>query len=82
MNRRHDLFCLCYRDTAWEGGIPPHDAKDTGQYLQGRGPGMSGPCGVFLRQRHVDLILDGKAVDRQLCHRYGQPLGKCAAVEP
>ena len=35
-----------------------------------------------LRQRHVDLILDGKAVDRQLCHRYGQPLGKCAAVEP
>ena len=33
-------------------------------------------------QRHVDLILDGKAVDRQLCHRYGQPLGKCAAVEP
>ncbi len=47
-----------------------------------RGPGMPGPYDVFLPQRHVDLILDGKAVDRQLCHRYGQPLGKCAAVEP
>ena len=56
--------------------------KIKGQYLQGRGPGMPGPYGVFFRQRHVDLILDGKAVDRQLCHRYGQPLGKCAAVEP
>ena len=47
-----------------------------------RGPGMPGPYDVFSPQRHVDLILDGKAVDRQLCHRYGQPLGKCAAVEP
>ena len=61
---------------------PPYDAKDTGRKWQGCGPGMPGPYGVFLRQRHVDLILDGKAVDRQLCHRYGQPLGKCAAVEP
>ena len=81
MDRRHDLF-VCDIGIRPGGGIPPYDAKDTGQYLQGRGPGMPGPHGVFLRQRHVDLILDGKAVDRQLCHRYGQPLGKCAAVEP
>ena len=82
MDRRHDLFVCDIGIRPGREESRPYDAKDTGQYLQGCGQGMPGSYGVFLRQRHVDLILDGKAVDRQLCHRYGQPLGKCAAVEP
>ena len=43
---------------------------------------MPGPYSLFLRQRYVDLVADGKAVNRQFRHGDAQPLGKRTAVEP
>ena len=82
MDRRHDLFVCDIGIQPGREESRPMMQKIKGVVIARPRAGMPGPYGVFLRQRHVDLILDGKAVDRQLCHRYGQPLGKCTAVEP